>query len=145
MRQISEMTVTDLQAESDRCESALGEAETIIADLRARLSHVRAELAKRLRPSPEPRVSDHALLRYIERVLEINVEGLRSEILSDNVRAALKSGATGVTVSGVKFVAKDGVIVTTLDASMRPKRKTIKGWRDLDDTDEQLDDYEQAT
>jgi hypothetical protein len=128
MTQIVEMTIAELQAESTRCESAIGEAETIIADLRARLVDIRAELSRRLKPSPEPRVSDHALLRYVERVMGIDVEAIRSDILTDGVKAALRTGATGITVNGVKMVAKDGVVVTVLADDMRPKKKTKRGW-----------------
>lgn len=128
MKNVSAMTVTELQAESARCESALGEAEQIAADLRARLGEVRSELARRLRPAAEPKISDHAMLRYVERVMGIDVDALRAEIMSDSVKAALRSGASGVTVNGVKMVAKDGVIVTVLSDEMRPKQKTLKRW-----------------
>ena len=144
MKQPTDMTVSELQAETDRCEASLGEAERVMSDLRTRLNEIRAELSKRLKPSPEPRVSDHALLRYVERVIGVDTEALRAEILTDGVRAALKSGATGVTINGVKFIAKDGVIVTTLDQSMRPKRRTKRGWRDLDDMDAQLAEMNDA-
>lgn len=132
MFNVREMTIADLQNETMRCESALGEAETIVSDLRVRLGEVSAELAKRLRPSPEPKISDHALLRYVERIIGVDIDAMRAEIMTDMVKSALRAGATGVTVNGVKMVAKDGVIVTVLSEEMRPKRKTQKGWRDLD-------------
>lgn len=141
MGDIRTMTVTGLQAESERVERAIGEAETIAADLRSRLGEIRTELAKRMRSAPEPRMSDHALLRYIERIMEIDVEALRLEVMTDSVKSALKMGASGVTVNGVKMVAKDGVIVTVLSENMRPKKRTSRGWIDMDDTDEQLSDY----
>lgn len=128
MRNVRELNVSELQDESTRCESALGEAEQVAADLRARLGEVRTELAKRLRPAAEPKISDHALLRYIERILGVDVDAMRSEIMSDAVKSALRAGASGVTVNGVKMVAKDGVIVTVLSEDMRPKRQTLKRW-----------------
>jgi hypothetical protein len=128
-----DMTVADLQDESVRCESAMGEAETILADLRVRLGEIRAEIAKRMRPSVEPSVSDHALLRYAERILGIDMEEMRSQILTEATKSALRMGASGVTVNGVKMVAKDGRIVTVLAEGMRPKKKTKRGWIDVED------------
>lgn len=138
MIDLSKMTVAGLQAESDRCESAIGEAERIIADLKARLAEVRAEIARRMRPSPEPRISDHALLRYMERVMGVDVDAVRSEILNEKIKAALKMGATAVTVNGVKMIAKEGTIVTVLSEEMKPKRKPVRGRQDFYDTNEQL-------
>lgn len=135
---MTDKTIIELQTESERLERSIGEAETLIADFRSRLGEIRAELAKRLKPAPEPRMSDHALLRYIERILEIDVEALRQEVMSDSVKSALRMGASGVTVNGVKMVAKDGVIVTVLAEQMRPKKRTARGWMDLDDTGDQL-------
>lgn len=63
----------------------------------------------------EPVVSTHALLRFIERVLEINVEMIREHILSPDNRAAIAAGATKIIAGGVTLVIKDGVVVTVLD------------------------------
>ena len=90
---IEDMTVTQLTDESYRLERAVGQLEATLADIRQHLSAVRAELSKRLKPSGPPSVTNHALLRYIERVLGINVKALRTEILSANVIAAIEAGA----------------------------------------------------
>jgi hypothetical protein len=119
MSDIDQMTVSGLQQESERLERLLGETETAIGDLRARLGQVRVELQRRLRPSPEPRVSDHALLRYIERVYGVDVDAARSEIMTPAIVTALKSGASAVTVKGIRMVAKEGVIVTVTTDAMK--------------------------
>lgn len=138
----SKATVSELQAESDRIEGAIGEAERVLQDFRSMFGQIRSELQRRLKPAPEPRVTDHALLRYIERVMEVDVEQLRENILTDNIKNALKAGATGVKVDGICFIAKEGVLVTVLDKTMRPKRKTKRGMVDFDDTQEQLAEME---
>lgn len=138
---MSEKTIIELQRDSARLQSAIGETEMRLADLNAGLVLVRQELAKRLKPASEPKVSDHALLRYIERIMEIDIEAIRASILTDAVKGALNAGATGVTVNGVKFVSNgERVLVTVLSEGMRPKKKTRRGWRDLDDMPEQIDD-----
>jgi hypothetical protein len=138
---MSEKTIIELQRDSARLQSAIGETEMRLADLKAGLVLVCQELAKRLKPASEPKVSDHALLRYIERIMEIDIEAIRASILTDAVKGALNAGATGVTVNGVKFVSNgERVLVTVLSEGMRPKKKTRRGWRDLDDMPEQIDD-----
>lgn len=59
-----QMTVTQLQQESARLEGLISETERSLADLKSAFGQVRDTLSRRLRPSPEPRLSDHALLRF---------------------------------------------------------------------------------
>lgn len=113
------MTVTQLQQESQRLESLISETERTIADLRNQFQTIRGILSARLRPAPEPRCSEHALLRYIERTRGIDVEAIRTEIMTDGIVTALKAGVTAVTVNGVRMVCKDGVIVTVTTDEMK--------------------------
>ena len=112
---ISDFTINQLQAEIERSKSAKVEAEGIARDLSLRLTDLQREINRRLKPAPEPRVSDHALFRYMERVYEIDVEAIRKEILTDNCRDALKAGATGYSINGIKFRAKNGTLVTVIN------------------------------
>ena len=132
------MSVSDLQGESQRLESILGQTETTLADLRAQIGQVRSELAKRLRVSPEPRCSEHALLRYIERTRNIDVDAIRAEIMTPAIVAALKTGVTAITVKGIRMVCKDGVIVTVTTDEMKNagKQKRQRPYREIDEEDE---------
>ncbi len=123
MSETDQLTVTQLQQESARLESAIGAMERSLADLRASFGTVRSELAKRLRPAPEPRCSEHALLRFIERVHGIDVEAVRASIMTPGIVAALKGGVTAITVQGVKMHCKDGVIVTVVTNEMKNEGK----------------------
>lgn len=123
MSDYAAMNVTQLQHESTRLESRISEMERDLADMRASFGSLRSELAKRLRVSPEPRMSEHALLRYIERVYGVDVEAVRAEVMSPAIVAALKTGATAVTVKGVKMLAKDGTIVTVVTDEMKNSGK----------------------
>lgn len=129
-----QMTVTQLQQESTRLERLIGDAERTVADLRAQFGEVRTTLAARLRPSPEPRCSEHALLRYIERTRGINIEAIRAEIMTPGIVEALRSGVTAVTVKGVRMVCKDGVIVTVTTDEMKNAGKH-KRTREYDEED----------
>lgn len=61
-------------------------------------------------------VSDHALVRYIERVLGLDVEQLRREI-GRRVDRGVELGATGVEIGGYVYKIADGHVTTVLDAS----------------------------
>ena len=117
-----DMTVTQLTEETLRLERGIAQLEATLAELRHDLVAVSAERANRLRPSGPVSVTNHALLRYIERILGIDVEGLRTEILSANVIAAIEAGACSITVNGVRMV------VANNRASRRPAHGTVE-WK----------------
>jgi hypothetical protein len=68
---------------------------------------------------PSVVVSDHAVLRYLERVGGFNVEGLRRDIQRRMVKTVTGIGAQSVVVEGHRFVVKQTddalVVVTVLD------------------------------
>jgi len=65
--------------------------------------------------SGEVRVSDHAVLRYIERVLKFDIDAVRRQILTPERIGYIKAGACRINVDGTTFVVRDKTIVTTLD------------------------------
>lgn len=107
-------TLTQLQAESVRLQSQLGPMEASLSDAKRMLAAVLAEIDRRTRPAPVPRVSDHALLRFMERALLLDVEALRGRIMTETVKAAILAGAGAVTVEGVRFKIANNVVVTAL-------------------------------
>jgi hypothetical protein len=71
---------------------------------------------------PRTRVSDHAVLRYLERVLGMDVERHRRQI-GRLAEAGIDHGATGVVVGKHVLKLKDGV-VTTVAWARRPDPRT---------------------
>ncbi|MBB4302331.1 hypothetical protein GGD81_001358 [Rhodobium orientis] len=69
-------------------------------------------------------VTDHAVLRYLERVCGIDTEAIRARIYR-KVTPALTSGATGVTVEGFRYRFKAGVVVTVTGLP-EPKKRAHK-------------------
>lgn len=65
----------------------------------------------------EPKVTDHALMRFMERILNLDMDSLRTRILTPTVAAAIRAGASAVTVEGVRMLVSGGVITTVLDAA----------------------------
>lgn len=62
-------------------------------------------------------VSDHALLRYLERALGFDTEALRREI-GHRVDRAAEAGACGVVIDGMRYALEPrldgGVVVATV-------------------------------
>lgn len=73
-------------------------------------------------PKRVPHVSEHAIIRWLERVKGVDLDAIRAEILSPLVRAAIKAGASSVIIDGHRCpVAQDGTITTVLDSDMRSR------------------------
>ncbi|MEX2126947.1 MAG: hypothetical protein WD871_01720 [Xanthobacteraceae bacterium] len=60
-----------------------------------------------------PIVTQHALLRFIERALGIDVESLRRQ-MAEAAAVGVKHGAGVVIWGGAKLVIEDRVVVTAL-------------------------------
>jgi hypothetical protein len=77
-----------------------------------------------------PRVSDHAVLRYIERIYGLDVDAVRHHIARE-VSAAAALGATTVRVGGVSYVIRGGVVVTAINGRQMPRGRNKKNRRKL--------------
>lgn len=58
-------------------------------------------------------ISDHALLRWLERVHGIDVEFFRQKLL-DETRDYIAVGATTIKRDGATYIIKDGILVTVI-------------------------------
>ena len=73
-------------------------------------------------PSKEPvRVTDHAVLRYLERAMGLNVEVVREHILQICSGPAA-FGAVSVRTEGIKFEIAGGAVVTVVQDHGRPSK-----------------------
>jgi transposase len=59
-----------------------------------------------------PQVSDHAVLRYLERHYQIDIDQIRKEILTPAVRQAMAMGACSVKIGRDKLIIQRNTIVT---------------------------------
>lgn len=74
-------------------------------------------------------VTDHAVLRYLERAHDLDVEAIRRHLSGLAVNAA-RLGASAVTIENVKLVLRthpDVVSVVTVIRPSWPGRQTDKG------------------
>lgn len=77
------------------------------------------------------RVSDHALVRFLERAAGLDVEGLRARIgasLARSVAAADRMGADDITViaDGLLYVVRNGTVVTVLPDSQEARHRAAR-------------------
>lgn len=71
-------------------------------------------------------VTDHALVRFLERSGALDVEQLRAMIagsLERGRKVAERAGIADYTIAvdGLKYIVVDGHLITVLDGSMRQK------------------------
>lgn len=75
------------------------------------------------------RVTDHALVRFLQRVGGLDIEAVREALTTSLKRAQVVADGVGkrnynVLADGIVYVVRDGVVVTVLPAAGRDKRKT---------------------
>ena len=70
---------------------------------------------------PLAHVTDHALLRYLERVKGVDVDAVRNE-LGHVVDKAIEAGAGATIIDGVRYVLNDKTIVTAALVNKVPER-----------------------
>lgn len=73
-------------------------------------------------------VSDHAALRYLERVYGVDIKSLKRR-LALQTHAAREAGASSVTVDGVRFFLSPKREVTTVTGISQPLTNRGKRWR----------------
>jgi len=82
-------------------------------------------------------VSDHAIIRYMERALGIDMDRIRAQIRSPLVESAMQAGVSRVRTAEGVFVLRDHTVVSFLpSASLRPRKvsrgRPAAGWSDRD-------------
>jgi hypothetical protein len=70
---------------------------------------------------PLAHVTDHAVLRHVERVLGIDVEAIRAE-LGHKVDAAVEAGAAATVAEGIRYVLVENRLVSCVPVKSVPKR-----------------------
>lgn len=68
-----------------------------------------------------PRVTDHAVLRYLQRAKGYDIERVREEI-ARQCAPALAAGAASLVAEGVKFEFAGGAVVTVVPNTGLPNR-----------------------
>jgi len=72
-------------------------------------------------PKFTPVITDHAMLRFLERVHGIDVHAIRRQ-LYDMIGEQLSTGATCWRVGDIEFRAERGTLKTVIDKSDNPRQ-----------------------
>lgn len=81
----------------------------------SRLDVERQHLVRQIEDAKrEPKVSDHAVIRYLERVYGFSFDEVRAEILTPDRASAIRAGASRISHGGVSFLVRDRTITTVL-------------------------------
>lgn len=100
-------------------ESAIGEQRSIcktIDDFQKEIVSIEGKIASLQKKTKQLIISEHAILRYLERVKGIDLEQIRSEMILPKMKVAMEQFKDG-TFSGpnnCKLVVKDNTVVTIL-------------------------------
>ena len=114
--QMNNNKITQLNRDLARIKSEKHSLGNQLAELNTRASELKLQrdkiIAENKRKNDKITVSDHAIIRYLERVMGYDIENIRERILSDPVRDSIKLGANSVKTAEATFVVHDNVIVT---------------------------------
>lgn len=73
-------------------------------------------------------VSDHAVLRWLERECDVPVERIR-QLIGEGCAPYAHHGTVAVIVGRIKFIIEGGVVVTTLERRMRQRGRNGRARR----------------
>ena len=62
--------------------------------------------------NPDAVISDHAVVRYLERAYGLDVDAIRAE-MAQSLKPAIEFGASVVQTHGVRLVLRDGFYCVT--------------------------------
>jgi len=108
-RQALEVEIALLQGEAKPVRQKLADIDRQIGRARQELSDIEAQTKKL---DVKPAVTDHAVVRYLERLYGFDFENIRNEILSDKMLGAMNFGASGLKVDGGRFVLDGKKVIT---------------------------------
>ena len=119
---IEYMTVKELHTKRRALQSEIAEVKREL-DLKHKDNAVRKNTLQRIQErinqleNPvEPTISEHALLRYCERVMGINMDEVKQKILNDRVKTFITQlgGSGQFPAGGFHVVMKNNVVTTIL-------------------------------
>lgn len=96
-------------ADKKTLQATISSCKAVISLKNIELSAAEKELA---RMNLKPRVSDHAVIRYLERKYGFCFEDVRKEILDAQAAAAIEAGATKIKKGDMEFTVRDKCITT---------------------------------
>ena len=105
-----------LQAERKQLNIEIQDKQKESSEMKSRIDMLQKKIEKLKSKKPNDLiVSEHSLLRYIERVIGIDLEEIRAKILPDDKVSEIKAmGNCSYGLGDHTIKVKDGVVVTVL-------------------------------
>lgn len=101
--------IAQLRAEAKPLRDQVANIDRQMSKLGLEKAALEAALAEK---RAAPRVSDHAVIRYLERKHGFSFEDVRAKLLTPAVRLAMDMGAEGVKIDGGTLKLKGKCVVT---------------------------------
>lgn len=122
-----QVKITKLEEEIKSYTLQLGDIEMNITTKQQQIKKYQEELLKLQTTSKDIIISEHAITRYIERVLKIDMEKLYQEIISDEFKTSVAKFGNGTYPHNNHFIkVVDNVIVTVIAKDEIPISKPPK-------------------
>jgi len=95
-----------LRQELSIAQKKFNQSQTLVKTLEDKIRELKTE-------APTPIISEHALLRYMERVQGVNFDVIKAELLGDGTAGAISFAKTGkIKKNGMTLICRDNVVVT---------------------------------
>jgi hypothetical protein len=105
--------LTEALAEESAAREKLNRSTKEFGDAEKRRALIERKIRELTEVAKEPIVSEHALLRYIERFMGVDLESVRRAILTENAVKMIKFAKNGkINSDGRRLIVKNGTVVT---------------------------------
>jgi len=112
---------TKLAAKLNTANDDLRTAKNSVASINHKLKGIREQLAN---GSDGVVVSEHAMLRYIEREKGIDLKLIKAEILTDTVKEQIKVIGSGkIPLCNLNLIVKNKIIVSAVPVNKKGRKK----------------------
>lgn len=112
-------TEAELRIVRDEEKQALAKVKEIndkVSRMHRRLENLRKQIKVLKANAKEVVVSEHALLRYLERIKGVDLDAIRREMIPERTAEAIKKIRSGTfTTSSCTLKVRDGVVNTVLE------------------------------
>ena len=107
-----DLEINELERDKEKAETALSVARAEVTKIKSNIHN--------LTQSKDPIVTEHAILRYLERIEGIDFEEVKKKILTEKVKGFIEKLPNGVfpvegSPNNFKIKVKNRVVITILD------------------------------
>jgi len=122
-----QVQIAKIEEDIKRYNNDISDIQMNITTKQQQIKNYKAELTKLQTASKDIIISEHAIVRYVERVLKIDMDKLSKEIISDEFKKSVAKLGNGTYTHNNHFIkVVDNVIVTVTAKEDAPVSKPVK-------------------